>query len=74
MFTVRFTLIRHLNRANGHPLGFDLSEMGTNVYDDAVVDVVGPDTVVSQPVVVKVRQPVSIPSVVLQLSYPCYIV
>ncbi|KAI1788889.1 protein arginine N-methyltransferase [Ganoderma leucocontextum] len=33
--------------------GFDLSVMGTHVYDDAVVDVVGPQTVVSQPVVVK---------------------
>ncbi|TBU22355.1 protein arginine N-methyltransferase [Dichomitus squalens] len=33
--------------------GFDLSEMGSHVYDDAVVDVVGPDTVVSQPVEVK---------------------
>ena len=29
--------------------------MGTHVYDDAVVDVVGPKTVVSKPVVVKVR-------------------
>lgn len=33
--------------------GFDLSAMGTHVYDDAVVDVVGPRTVVSRPVVVK---------------------
>ena len=44
-----------MNRGNDHSSGFDLSEMGTNVYDDAVVDVVGPETVVSHPVVVKVR-------------------
>ena len=30
--------------------------MGGHVYNDAIVDVVGPQTVVSQPVVVKVRQ------------------
>ncbi|KAI0693848.1 protein arginine N-methyltransferase [Cerioporus squamosus] len=33
--------------------GFDLSAMATDVYEDAVVDVVGPETVVSQPVVIK---------------------
>ncbi|TFK90975.1 protein arginine N-methyltransferase [Polyporus arcularius HHB13444] len=33
--------------------GFDLSAMATDVYDDAVVDVVGPETVVSEPVVIK---------------------
>ena len=74
MFTVRFTLTRRLNRGYDYSLGFDLSEMGANVYDDAVVDVVGPETVVSQPVVVKVRQPVSISSAVFQRSYPYYIV
>ena len=35
-------------------LGFDLSAMAKDVYDDAVVDVVGPQTVVSEPVVIKV--------------------
>ncbi|KAH9932760.1 protein arginine N-methyltransferase [Epithele typhae] len=33
--------------------GFDLSAMGKNVYEEAIVDVVGPRTVVSEPVVVK---------------------
>ncbi|KAI0629795.1 S-adenosyl-L-methionine-dependent methyltransferase [Trametes polyzona] len=33
--------------------GFDLSAMAKGVYDEAVVDVVGPETVLSQPVVVK---------------------
>ncbi|KAI0754475.1 S-adenosyl-L-methionine-dependent methyltransferase [Daedaleopsis nitida] len=33
--------------------GFDLSTMGTHVYDEAIVDVVGPNTVVSEPVTIK---------------------
>ncbi|KAH9891894.1 protein arginine N-methyltransferase [Cubamyces lactineus] len=33
--------------------GFDLSAMGKDVYDEAVVDVVGSETVLSEPVVVK---------------------
>ncbi|CDO72229.1 hypothetical protein BN946_scf184970.g81 [Trametes cinnabarina] len=33
--------------------GFDLSAMAKDVYDEAVVDVVGPETVLSDPVVVK---------------------
>ena len=36
-------------------IGFDLSTMGTDVYDEAIVDVVGPKTVLSKPVVVKVN-------------------
>ncbi|KAI0329044.1 S-adenosyl-L-methionine-dependent methyltransferase [Cubamyces sp. BRFM 1775] len=33
--------------------GFDLSAMGKDVYDEAIVDVVGSETVLSEPVVVK---------------------
>ncbi|KII88239.1 hypothetical protein PLICRDRAFT_161146 [Plicaturopsis crispa FD-325 SS-3] len=33
--------------------GFDLSPMGTGVYDEAIVDVVGPETMVSEPYIVK---------------------
>jgi len=33
--------------------GFDLSAMATNVYEDAIVDVVGPDTLASDPIVIK---------------------
>ena len=34
--------------------GFDLSAMATDVYEDAIVDVVGPETLVSEPYIVKV--------------------
>jgi hypothetical protein len=40
-----------------HPFlskGFDLSAMSEHVYDDAVVDVVGPESLVSEPFVIKV--------------------
>jgi len=37
----------------GDVYGFDLSAMGTNVYEDAIVDVVGPNTLSSEPVVIK---------------------
>ncbi|KAI0783458.1 protein arginine N-methyltransferase [Abortiporus biennis] len=33
--------------------GFDLSAMATEVFEDAIVDVVGPETLASEPVVVK---------------------
>ncbi|KZT63364.1 S-adenosyl-L-methionine-dependent methyltransferase [Daedalea quercina L-15889] len=33
--------------------GFDLSAMGKDVYDDAIVDVVGPETILSEPCTVK---------------------
>ncbi|KAJ7205187.1 protein arginine N-methyltransferase [Mycena pura] len=33
--------------------GFDLSTMAQDVYDDAIVDVVGPDTLLSEPYTVK---------------------
>lgn len=35
--------------------GFDLSAMSTDVYEDAIADVVGPETMASEPYVVKVR-------------------
>jgi protein arginine N-methyltransferase 3 len=35
--------------------GFDLSAMADGVYDEAIVDIVGPDTMVSEPCVIKVR-------------------
>lgn len=34
--------------------GFDLSIMGEKLYDEAIVDVVGPDSLVSAPVSIKV--------------------
>ncbi|THH29363.1 hypothetical protein EUX98_g4825 [Antrodiella citrinella] len=37
----------------GDVYGFDLSAMGTDVYEDAIVDVVGSNTLSSEPVVVK---------------------
>lgn len=39
------------------PIGFDLSAMGEHVYDDAIVDVVGPDSLASAPFVIKVSMP-----------------
>ena len=35
-------------------VGFDLSAMAHDVYEDAIVDVVGANTVASQPIVLKV--------------------
>ena len=37
-----------------HLQGFDLSAMSSDVYEDAIVDVVGPETLVSEPCVIKV--------------------
>lgn len=36
------------------PVGFDLSTMAKDLYDEAIVDVVGPDTLLSAPYTVKV--------------------
>ncbi|KAJ7595054.1 S-adenosyl-L-methionine-dependent methyltransferase [Mycena floridula] len=33
--------------------GFDLSAMASHIYDDGIVDVVGPDTLLSEPCVIK---------------------
>lgn len=35
-------------------LGFDLSTMADGLYDEAIVDVIGPDALVSEPYVIKV--------------------
>ena len=35
--------------------GFDLSTMANSVYDAATVDVIGPDAMISEPYVIKVR-------------------
>jgi protein arginine N-methyltransferase 3 len=35
--------------------GFDLSAMGDDLYNEAIVDVVGPEAMVSEPYVIKVR-------------------
>lgn len=35
--------------------GFDLSTMAGSLYDEAIVDVVGPDAIISEPYVIKVR-------------------
>ena len=40
-------------------IGFDLSEMAHDMYKDAIVDVVGPESVVSEPYLLKVRLLVS---------------
>lgn len=34
--------------------GFDLSTMANDLFDEAIVDVVGPDAIVSEPYVIKV--------------------
>lgn len=36
-------------------LGFDLSAMADDLYEEAIIDVVGPDTVLSAPYVIKVE-------------------
>ena len=46
-----------------------MSPMADEVYDDAIVDIVGPETLVTEPVIVKVRASASIfPSSHLWLS------
>lgn len=42
--------------------GFDLSTMANSVYDEAIVDVVGPDTMVSESCVIKASTFISIPA------------
>lgn len=37
-------------------LGFDMSAMKEEVYGEAIVDVVRPETLVSNPVMIKVRE------------------
>lgn len=36
-------------------LGFDLSAMSAEIYDEAIVDVVGPDAILSKSISVKVN-------------------
>lgn len=36
-------------------LGFDLSAMAADLYEEAIIDVVGPDTVLSAPYIIKVE-------------------
>ncbi|KAH9922941.1 S-adenosyl-L-methionine-dependent methyltransferase [Fomitopsis serialis] len=50
--------------------GFDLSAMGTNVYEDAIVDVVGPEAVLSEPCTVKDLHLASITPKQLDFSAP----
>ncbi|TFY63817.1 hypothetical protein EVJ58_g3025 [Rhodofomes roseus] len=54
----------------GDVYGFDLSAMGTDVYDDAIVDVVGPETVISEPCTVKDLDLASITPKQLDFSAP----
>ena len=35
--------------------GFDMSTMADDLYDEAIVDIVGPETMVSEPQIIKVR-------------------
>lgn len=35
-------------------LGFNLSAMADDVYDDAIVDIVGSENLLSEPVIIKV--------------------
>jgi len=39
-----------------HRPGFDLSAMATDLYDDAIIDVVGPHSMLSEPYVIKVAK------------------
>ena len=36
-------------------IGFDMSAMKEEVYGEAIVDIVKPETLVSEPVIIKVR-------------------
>jgi len=38
------------------PIGFDMSAMKEGVYGEAIVDIVKPEKLVSDPVIIKVRQ------------------
>lgn len=43
-------------------IGFDMSAMKEEVYGEAIVDTVKPETLVSDPVIIKVCQSTKIPS------------
>ena len=44
--------IRRLN--SGCTIGFDMSAMKEEVYGEAIIDIVKPETLVSDPVIIKV--------------------
>jgi hypothetical protein len=58
-------------------VGFDMSAMGEGVYGEAIVDIVKSETLVSDPVIIKVREngseiithPIAI--FVLLMDFPC---
>lgn len=52
-FPRSFIVVR-LNRPRPRS-GFDLSEMGHDTYNDAIIDVVSPESVLSEPYLLKVR-------------------
>ncbi|EPT00251.1 hypothetical protein FOMPIDRAFT_1023851 [Fomitopsis schrenkii] len=54
----------------GDVYGFDLSAMGTDVYEDAIVDVVGPEAVLSEPYTIKDLPLASITPKQLDFSTP----
>jgi type I protein arginine methyltransferase len=45
-------------------LGFDLSVMADEVYDDAIIDVVPPADLLSDPLIIKVMEHFAIPSII----------
>ena len=40
----------------GRTIGFDMSAMKAEVYGEAIIDIVNPETVISDPVIIKVRE------------------
>ena len=46
--------MRFAKQLKNVPIGFDMSVMSEGLYDEAVLDVVGPDTLLSEPFTIKV--------------------
>lgn len=55
MYTVRKKTCRYRDMIRLAYQGFDLSTMADGLYDEAIVDIVGPDTIVSEPYAIKVQ-------------------
>ena len=46
--------MRFTKQLKNVPIGFDMSVMSEGLYEDAILDVVGPDTLLSEPFTIKV--------------------
>ena len=56
MVSLQVTMDPGLVTDLGYAIGFDMSAMKEEVYGEAIVDVVKPGTLVSEPVIIKVRR------------------